>query len=78
MNLAESTTLSLGAKYKTDSKNLISKGIESERFLLVKKYKGLWQQVITEENIADAYKKSIKGKRGYSSVKSLKLTKKLI
>ena len=38
-------------------------------FLLVKKYKNLWKDVIAEENIAEAYRKSIKGKRSYSSVK---------
>lgn len=35
---------------------------------MVKKYKGLWKQVIDENNIADAYRKSILGKKGYSSV----------
>ena len=36
---------------------------------MVKRYKNLWKDVITEENIALAYKKAIKGKRNYSSVK---------
>ena len=36
---------------------------------MVKKYKNLWKDVIAEENIAEAYRKSIKGKRSYSSVK---------
>lgn len=36
---------------------------------MVKKYKNLWKDVIAEENIALAYQKSIKGKRGYASVK---------
>lgn len=36
---------------------------------MVRKYKNLWKDVITEDNIALAYQKAIKGKRGYSSVK---------
>lgn len=39
---------------------------------MVKKYKNLWKDVIAEENIAEAYRKSIKGKRSYSSVKRFK------
>ena len=42
---------------------------------MVKKYKNLWKDVISEENIKDAYRKSIKGKRNYSSVKRFELNK---
>lgn len=36
---------------------------------MVKKYKNLWKDVISEENILQAYINSKRGKRGYSSVK---------
>ena len=42
---------------------------------MVRKYKNLWKEVITEENIALAYQKSIKGKSGYSSVKKFEANK---
>lgn len=42
---------------------------------MVKKYKGLWKQVIDENNIADAYRKAILGKKHYTSVKRFEQNK---
>lgn len=67
--------MSLVAKYKNFKRILLVKKLKVRGFLLVKKYKNLWKDVISEENIKDAYRKSIKGKRNYSSVKRFELNK---